>query len=55
MSRTSSGFLVALLMIAIIVGVDVAYLRDKPRVRLAMNVGIVAAFAIIYRVLVART
>jgi hypothetical protein len=54
MSRTSSGLLVALLMIAIIVGVDVAFLRDKPWVRLATNVGIVAAFGIGYWLTVVR-
>ncbi len=54
MSRTSAGLLVALLMIAIIVGVDVAFLRDKPWVRLATNVGIAAAFGIGYWLVVAR-
>ena len=54
MSRTAAGLLVALLMIATIVGVDVAFLRDKPWVRLATNVGIVAAFGIGYWLFVAR-
>lgn len=44
MSKTASGLVVALLMIAIIVGVDVAFLRNRPWVRLATNIGIVAAF-----------
>ena len=55
MSRTSGTLLVALLMVAIIVGVDVAFLRDKPWVRLATNVGIVFVFGVGYWLLVVRT
>ena len=40
--------LYVLLMAAVIVGVDVLFLRDRFGARLAVNVGIVAVFAVVY-------
>lgn len=53
-SRTSGGLAVAMVMIGVIVAVDVAFLRDEPWVRLVTNIGIVAAFAVCYYLLVLR-
>lgn len=44
----------AMVMIGVIVAVDVAFLRDEPWVRLVTNIGIVAAFAVCYYLLVLR-
>jgi hypothetical protein len=40
--------LYAVLMAAVIVGVDFAFLRDRFWIRLAVNIGIVLAFAVVY-------
>lgn len=42
------GILYALVMIALIVGIDLAFLRDSTVLRLVVNVGIVAVFGIVY-------
>jgi hypothetical protein len=41
-------------MIAVIVGVDVAFLRDRFWARLATNIGIVAVFAAFYWSFISR-
>ena len=40
--------LYAALMAAVIVGVDFAFLRDRFWIRLAVNIGLVLAFAVFY-------
>jgi hypothetical protein len=40
--------LYVLFMVAVIVGVDVVFLRDQFGARLAVNIGIVAVFAVVY-------
>jgi len=42
------GLLYVLVMVAVIVGVDFAFLRDHGWQRLAVNVGIVCVFALIW-------
>ena len=42
--------LYVLVMVAVIVGVDVFFLRDRFGPRLAVNIGIVAVFAVVYLV-----
>lgn len=46
--RSPSAIVLGVAMVALIVAVDVLWLRDDPWVRLAVNVGIVAVFAAIY-------
>lgn len=48
MGRTPVTILGIVLMVALIVGLDVAFLRDHFALRLIVNVGIVAIFAILY-------
>ena len=48
MSRQAVGVLGAVLMVALIVTVDVLFLRHRPWERLAVNVGIVMVFAAVY-------
>lgn len=50
MNRTMSAstVLYIAMMIAIIVGVDLLFLRNKPLERLIVNVGIVVLFAAVY-------
>jgi hypothetical protein len=48
MDRTAGGLLYALVMVALIVGVDVLFLRHHPWLRLAVNVGIVLLFGVVY-------
>lgn len=40
--------LYVLVMVAVVVGVDVAFLRNTPWRRLAVNVGIVLVFGLVY-------
>lgn len=46
--------LYVLLMVAIVVGVDVAFFRDRFWERLAVNVGIVLVFAAVYLIFLRR-
>ena len=55
MPKTIYSTLYALLMVALIVGVDLLFLRDQPWLRLAVNVGIVLAFGIGYFVFFRRS
>jgi len=48
MSKTLSGVIYALVMIAVIVGVDVLFFRDDAWPRLIANIGIVLVFAAVY-------
>jgi hypothetical protein len=48
MSRLVAGVLYAVVMIAVIVGVDFAFFKDRFWERLAVNVGIVLVFAAFY-------
>jgi hypothetical protein len=48
MGRQAAGVLYALAMAAIIVGVDVAFFRNRVWERLAVNIGIVLVFAAFY-------
>jgi hypothetical protein len=48
MGRQAAGVLYALAMAAIIVGVDVAFFRNRFWERLAVNIGIVLVFAAFY-------
>jgi len=48
MSKAAVGIIYALVMIAIIVSVDLLFLRDHPVIRLIVNVAIVAIAATIY-------
>jgi hypothetical protein len=48
MSRHVTVALCVVAMIVLIVGVDVAFLRDRPLPRLITNVGIVLLFVAIY-------
>lgn len=52
MSRPAQTVLLVVAMIAIIVAVDVLFLRDRFWWRLAVNIGIVAVSFIIYAVFV---
>ena len=42
--------LYVLAMVAVIVGVDVFFLRDRFGPRLTVNIGVVAVFAVVYLV-----
>jgi hypothetical protein len=48
MGRLASGVLYVLVMVAVIVGVDVLFLRDHFWARLAANIGIVLVFGAFY-------
>ena len=48
MGRQVAGVLYALAMVAVIVGVDVAFFRNRLWERLMVNVGIVLVFAAFY-------
>lgn len=48
MSRQVASALYVAAMVAVIVGIDVAFLRDRFWERLIVNVGIVVAFAAVY-------
>jgi hypothetical protein len=48
MGRQVTGVLYVVAMAAVIVGVDVAFFRDRPSERLAANVGILLVFAAFY-------
>lgn len=48
MSRSAVGVLYAMAMVAIIVGLDVAFFRNRFWERLMVNVGIVLVFAAFY-------
>ncbi len=48
MGRTAAGVLYALVMVAVVVAVDVAFFRDHPWERLAANVGIALVFGAFY-------
>jgi len=51
MDRTPATILGIVLMVALIVGLDVTFLRDHFALRLIVNVSIVAIFAILYLIL----
>jgi ABC-type Co2+ transport system permease subunit len=42
------GILYAVVMVAVVVGVDLLFFRDQPWLRLAANVGIVLLFGAFY-------
>jgi hypothetical protein len=46
--RTALGAVYAVALVAVVVGVDVAFFRDLPWERLAANVGIVLLFGAFY-------
>jgi hypothetical protein len=48
MGKQAIGVLYALVMVAVIVGVDVLFFREQPWERLAANVGIVLVFGAFY-------
>ena len=48
LSRQVAGVLYAVAMAAVIVGVDVAFFRDRFWERLAVNIGIVLVFGAFY-------
>ncbi|HEY7859041.1 MAG TPA: hypothetical protein VIC82_11135 [Candidatus Nanopelagicales bacterium] len=48
MGKQAIGVLYALVMVAVIVGLDVLFFRDRPWERLAANVGIVLVFGAFY-------
>jgi hypothetical protein len=48
MLRNATVAIYILVMIAVIVGVDVLFLKDRFWLRLFVNVGIVAVFAAVY-------
>ena len=48
MGRQVAGVLYALAMVAVIVGVDLAFVRNRLWERLMVNVGIVLVFAAFY-------
>lgn len=48
MGHTAVVILGLVVMIGLIVGLDIAYLRDHFVLRLLVNVGIVAVFAVLY-------
>jgi hypothetical protein len=47
-SRNAVSVLYALVMVAVIVGVDLLFFRDLPWARLAANVGLVLVFGAFY-------
>lgn len=54
MNRQLAGVLLLIAMVVVIVGVDVAFLRNNAGLRLAVNVGIVAVFMVVYLAFVRR-
>ncbi|WP_347957283.1 hypothetical protein [Gordonia aichiensis] len=54
MDRTLIVIVYVLVMVALIIGLDVAFLRDHLWLRLAVNVGVVLVFAAGYYVLLRR-
>ena len=48
MGTSAIRVLYALVMVVIIVGVDLAFFRDEPWQRLAVNIGIVLVFGAFY-------
>ena len=54
MGRVGAGVLYAVLMAAVIVGVDFALFRGRPVERLLVNIGIVLVFAAFYLRLLKR-
>ena len=54
MTRTTAAALCILAMIAVIVGVDVLFLRHRFWARLWVNIGVVTVFAVAYLRLVKR-
>lgn len=54
MSRIVIGIIYALVMIAVIVTIDLALLRDQPLLRLLVNALIAAAFAAFYVLVIRR-
>jgi hypothetical protein len=48
MGKQAIGVLYALVMVAVIVGLDVLFFREQPWERLAANVGIVLVFGAFY-------
>ncbi len=48
MGRPAVGVPYALLMVAVIVGLDLAFFRGRPWERLMVNIGIVLVFAAFY-------
>jgi hypothetical protein len=48
LGRSTTGVLYALVMVAVVVGVDLLFFRDHPWERLAVNVGIVLVFGAFY-------
>jgi hypothetical protein len=48
MGRQTIAVLYVLVMVATVVGVDIAFLRHQFWPRLAVNIGIVMVFAIVY-------
>jgi hypothetical protein len=55
MSTRAATILLAVVMIALIVGLDVTFLRDHVWLRLATNVGIVAVCLLVYYRVIRRT
>jgi hypothetical protein len=55
MDRTALGVGYALVMVVVIVAVDLAFLRDQPWLRLAVNDGVVLLFGAGYLRFVRRT
>lgn len=54
MSKTTIGVIYAVVMILVIVAVDVLFLRHHTDIRLAVNIGIVALFGLVYVFVVRR-
>ena len=48
MGRQAAGMIYAVVMVAVIVGVDLAFFRNRVWERLAANVGIVLVFGAFY-------
>jgi hypothetical protein len=48
MGRQAAGMIYALVMVAVIVGIDFAFFRNRVWERLAANVGIVLVFGAFY-------
>jgi hypothetical protein len=54
MDRNVGDALYAVAMVAVIVGVDIVFLRHRPRERLAVNIGIVLVFGACYLIFLRR-
>lgn len=54
MSKVVIGVVYAVVMIAVIVSVDLAFLRDQPVLRLAVNAAIAAVAAVLYMLVFRR-